>query len=61
MRGGGYINSGFYNRWVRWNYLKQRVVSFKIEDYLRDQRCTQESIDILRLLNGETDYFRDSD
>lgn len=57
----GYINAGFYNRWVRWNYLKQRVVSFRIEDYLRDSRCTRSAIDILGMLNGETDCFRDSD
>lgn len=57
----GYINSGFYKRWTRWNYLKQRVVSYHIEDYIRDSRCTRSAIDILSLLNGEKNYFRDTD
>lgn len=57
----GYINAGFYKRWVRWNVLKQRVVSYRIEDYIRDTRCTHSAIDVLSLLNGEKDYFRDSD
>lgn len=57
----GYINSGFYSRWLMWNYMKKRVVSYKIEDYIRDPECTCRAIDILSLLNEGTEYFRDFD
>lgn len=56
----GYINSGLYARWRWQNDMKKRVDSYDINDWLRPPQVTRRTMDLLALLNGETQYFRDS-
>lgn len=57
----GYINSGLYARWKWQNNMRGRVDSYDINDYVRAPKCIHSAFDILALLNGETQCFRNSD
>ncbi len=57
----GYINSALYARWIWQNNTRGRIDSYDINDYVRDPKCIHGAFDILALLNGEIQCFRDTD
>lgn len=56
----GYISSALYAKWRQENDVRSRIDSYDINDWLRNPGKMRGTIDILALLNGETQCFRAS-